>query len=183
MLLYLYELGQYTSVAPSTFSSLRQNEVLYRKVTRRSGLGKGIEADVTGCDPNILDTISKIFDTLMGEEGLPPSWQSYLLELEGQLRMRILEPLDSDIVPGTTSWMHAVTMLHCLTTVLWINRSVRGYCGTHSLQDLTMEMLTCVKFWRRNPLMSQLSSDYRIMFAFVCPHNRPQAQTPEGSDP
>lgn len=110
---------------------------------RRSGLGKGIEADVTGCDPNILDTISKIFDTLMGEEGLPPSWQTYLLELEGQLRMRILEPLDSDIVPGTTSWMHAVTMLHCLTTVLWINRSVRGYCGTEAThQNLVTQGVT-----------------------------------------
>lgn len=140
---------------------------------RRSGLGKGIvsglkalsssfteyvflqEADVTGCDPNILDTISKIFDTLMGEEGLPPSWQTYLLELEGQLRMRILEPLDSDIVPGTTSWMHAVTMLHCLTTVLWINRSVRGYCGTEATHQnlvtqgvkILAQMKTCDLPW------------------------------------
>lgn len=101
------------------------------------------EVDVTGCDPQILDTISKIFSMLMGEEELSLSWHPYLLELEGQLRMRILEPLDSDIVPRTISWMNAVTILHCLATILWINRSVRGYCGTEAThQNLVTQGVT-----------------------------------------
>jgi hypothetical protein len=136
----------------------RRISTLFRKPSR---LGKGTvsglralsslftkdgslqEADVIGCNPHILDTMSKIFEMLMREEELPLSWHAYLLELEGQLRMRIREPLDSEIVPGTMSWMYAVTILHCLATILWINRSVRGYCGTEAThQNLVTQGVT-----------------------------------------
>ncbi|KAF4987223.1 hypothetical protein FDECE_15534 [Fusarium decemcellulare] len=102
---------------------------LFRK---RPRFGKSVEADVTGCDPNVLDAISKIFDLIMGEEGLPASWSVDLLELEGKLRMKLLDPLESTLERGTTPWMHAVTILHSVATLVWVNRSVRGYCGTEA---------------------------------------------------
>lgn len=86
--------------------------------------------DATGCDPHILEVISNIFDLTNGKGGFVASQPAELLELEWELRIKLKRLPESGLVSGTSSWMHAITMLHCLAAQLWVNRSVNGYLGT-----------------------------------------------------
>ncbi|CAG9984561.1 unnamed protein product [Clonostachys byssicola] len=88
------------------------------------------EMDATGCDLHILEVISAAFDLTNGKGGLVPSQPAEFLGLEWQLRTKLMELPDSGLILGTSSWMHATTILHCLAALLWINRSVNGYLGT-----------------------------------------------------
>ncbi|CAI6014008.1 unnamed protein product [Clonostachys chloroleuca] len=88
------------------------------------------EMDATGCDPHILEVISNIFDLTNGKGGFVASQPAELLELEWELRIKLKRLPESGLVSGTSSWMHAITMLHCLAAQLWVNRSVNGYLGT-----------------------------------------------------
>ena len=95
-----------------------------------------------GCGADILDIIWNVFKMITPKKALPPPRQKDLLEMEGQLRSRILEPLVPGMVSGGTSWMHAITTLHCLATSLWINRTAMGYRGTEAThQALVVQAL------------------------------------------
>jgi hypothetical protein len=89
------------------------------------------EVEVTGCDPAVLRTISKVFNIVVPNPRSPvlPASRKDLVELEGQLRRHVEEPATTS---GTTSWMHAATKLHCVATLLWINRSAYSYNGSEA---------------------------------------------------
>ncbi|VUC30005.1 unnamed protein product [Clonostachys rosea] len=112
---------------------------------QKPGLEDDDVMDATGCDRHILDVISQIFDLSNGKEASVPSPPTNFLGLECQLRQKLRKLPESDLVPGTSPWMHAITMLHCLAAILWMNRSVNGYLGTEgSHQSLVAQAVEII---------------------------------------
>uniref|UniRef100_A0A8H7N8X7 Zn(2)-C6 fungal-type domain-containing protein n=1 Tax=Bionectria ochroleuca TaxID=29856 RepID=A0A8H7N8X7_BIOOC len=97
---------------------------------KRPEYEENIEMHATGCDLQILEVISNVFDLTNGKRGFAASQPAEFLTLEWQLRIKLAELPELGLVSETSSWMHAITMLHCLAALLWVNRSVNGYKGT-----------------------------------------------------
>ncbi|KAH6867429.1 hypothetical protein B0T10DRAFT_524430 [Thelonectria olida] len=84
---------------------------------------------MVGCSFEVMLAMASIFDIAL-ERDMSPDQRRSLLRLEGQLRSKGLVPLSSGNGLENVPWIQMVTVLHCLATLIWMNRSVMGYDGT-----------------------------------------------------